>query len=368
MTAVNLDLAELIRELEARGYKTFGPRIRDGAIVHDRIESADDLPVGWTDEQAGGHYRLVARNDPARFGYAVGPQSWKELLHPARSKVWEMRRDADGAVQVEMTTHETVKRAFVGVRPCELAAISRQDHVLLDGRHPDPAYAANRADVMLIAVNCGDPAATCFCTSMGTGPAARAGYDVLITELVDGHEARYLAEPGSDAGEEFLDALTTEPATEQDRSAARDVIEAAAERITKRLETDGVRDVLFDRLDSPRWEAIGERCLTCGNCTLVCPTCFCTDLVDVGDLSGATTERWRLWDTCFSLEFSHLGPGPHRASPAARYRQWMTHKLAGWLDQFGESGCVGCGRCITWCPVGIDITDEAAAFREEVMA
>ena len=97
---------------------------------------------------------------------------------------------------------------------------------------------------------------------------------------------------------------------------------------------------------------------------MVCPTCFCTTVEDHSDLAGETAERVRSWDSCFTLDFSYVHGGSVRTETQSRYRQWMTHKLASWIDQFGTSGCVGCGRCITWCPVGIDITEEAAAIRQ----
>ena len=357
-------LQSLIGELTSRGYEVYGPQVRDGVIAHDLLRSVEDLPLGWTDEQEGGRYRLVPRTDAARFGYAVGPQSWKELLHPPRTKVWTISRRGTSDLEVNMHKPESPKRAFIGVRPCELAAIYKQDRVLLDGPHPDPAYAANRRNVFLVAVNCGDPAATCFCTSMGTGPGVDQASDLTLTELVEGQDVSYYTEAGSDLGHEVLAELPTVSATEDDRAKASSVVTEAEVRITRRLDTNGIKELLYENLESPRWEAIADRCLTCGNCTLACPTCFCTDLVDVTDLSGEHSERWRTWDSCFSLEYSHLGPGPHRESPAARYRQWLTHKLASWIDQFDESGCVGCGRCITWCPTGIDLTEEVAGFRE----
>ena len=128
-------------------------------------------------------------------------------------------------------------------------------------------------------------------------------------------------------------------------------------------ETHGLRELLQDSLEHPRWDEVAERCLTCGNCTMVCPTCFCTTVEDVTDLTGEQAERWRAWDTCFSLDHSYVHGGSVRPTGRSRYRQWMTHKLGTWWDQFGTSGCVGCGRCIAWCPVGIDITEEAAALR-----
>ena len=133
----------------------------------------------------------------------------------------------------------------------------------------------------------------------------------------------------------------------------------------REMNTDGIHDLLLANLEHPRWEEVAGRCLTCGNCTMVCPTCFCTSVEDTSDLAGVSAERSRRWDSCFTMDFSYIHGGSVRASPKSRYRQWMTHKLATWWDQFGSSGCVGCGRCITWCPVGIDITEEVRAIRAE---
>jgi sulfhydrogenase subunit beta (sulfur reductase) len=130
------------------------------------------------------------------------------------------------------------------------------------------------------------------------------------------------------------------------------------------LDTADIKALLYRNYEHPRWDNAAARCLTCGNCTMVCPTCFCTTVEDVTDLKGEHAERWQKWDSCFTMDFSYIHGGIIRSSPKARYRQWMTHKLATWIDQFGTSGCVGCGRCITWCPVAIDITEEVRAIRE----
>ena len=187
---------------------------------------------------------------------------------------------------------------------------------------------------------------------------ADSGYDIALTEL---DEDGLLVECGSDAGAAILGAMDLRKADAGDVEAAQQVSARAAAMQTRAM-PDGIDTVLRDNPDHPRWAEVAERCLSCANCTLACPTCFCSDVEEVNDLSGDHAERWRVWDSCFSLDFSYIHGGAVRRSTLSRYRQWMTHKLSSWHDQFGTSGCVGCGRCIAWCPVGIDITEEASAI------
>jgi len=355
-------LQGLIDALAARRYQVVGPTVRDGAIVNDTIAGVGDLPAGWTDRQEAGRYRLEQRADGALFGFAVGPQSWKRFLHPPVETLWTARKD-DTGVTIAAVPKTNEKFAFIGVRACELHAIAIQDRVFCEGPYPDVAYAMRRRDAFIVAVNCGEAGGTCFCASMQTGPKAESGFDLALTELLDGDTHEFLVEVGSDAGSEVLAELSHRPASHAQLAAADAVVACTASRMGRSLSTDGLKELLQANPNHSRWDAIAERCLTCGNCTMVCPTCFCTTVEDHSDLTDASAERIRKWDSCFTMDFSFIHGGSVRKSTKARYRQWMTHKLANWIDQFGTSGCIGCGRCITWCPVGIDITEEAAAIR-----
>jgi ferredoxin len=356
-------LEALVAGLRARGWRVLGPTLHDGAIVYDDLTSASALPIGWTDIQEPGRYRLERRDDSARFGYAVGPHSWKQFLFPPRIRLWKARRRDDGAFEVEDESGAEERFAFLGVRACELHAIEIQDRVFLGGRFVERDYASRREDAFIVAVNCFEPGGTCFCVSMGTGPKAEAGYDLALTEILDG-EHRLLVEVGSEQGAEILRELPRRPAVELDLRAAAAAVDGAAERMGRELDTIDLPGMLARTLDHERWDDVASRCLTCGNCTMVCPTCFCSSVEDVTDLAGDEAERVRSWDTCFSVDHSYIHGGPIRPSSPSRYRQWLTHKFGTWHDQFGTSGCVGCGRCITWCPVGIDVTEELAALRE----
>ncbi|WP_054812661.1 4Fe-4S dicluster domain-containing protein [Nocardia arizonensis] len=351
-------LDHMIEVLRARGFRVIGPRLRDDAIVLDDLESGTELPGGWGVETAPGRYRVFRRPDEAVFAHSAGPGSWKQFLHPPRRKVWQSGPD----LTLQTADEPRTPLALLGVRGCDLAAIAVLSHVLDGGEYPDPAAAARRRGLFVIAVNCTEPGGVCFCASMGTGPAAGAGYDLALTERVDEFGHRFLVEVGSDAGDDVLAALATRTARPAELADARAAVIAATDRMGRTMPDVDVRALIGDSRESPRWDEIASRCLTCANCTMVCPTCFCTSTEDVTDLTGDHAERWERWASCFELDFSYLHGGSVRQSGAARYRQWLSHKLSTWYDQFGTSGCVGCGRCIAWCPAGIDLTVEVARF------
>ena len=355
-------LTALVEALRQQGYRVVGPTVRDGAIVLDEISSADELPHGWTAQHEAATYRVERRKDDAVFGWAVGPHSWKQELLPSRVRLWRAAARNGDAPAIEEEPPPDRPLALLGARSCDLHAIAIQDRVFLEGRYVERDYAQRRDGAFVVAVNCGEPGGTCFCASMGTGPRAETGFDLALTELTEGGH-RYLVEVGSERGRGLAAALPVREASEDDRAAATKVTDDAVDRMGRRLETAGIQELLAANLEHPRFAEVAERCLTCGNCTLVCPTCFCTSVEDVNDLADGSAERWRSWDSCFSTEYSYIHGGSIRRSPRARYRQWLTHKFGTWFDQFGTSGCVGCGRCITWCPVGIDVTEELAAIR-----
>jgi ferredoxin len=307
-------------------------------------------------------FRLRRTDDARIFGYAVGPHSWKQFLHPPVLRLWQAER-RNGEFTILPEEREIPRYAFIGVRACELHAIQIQDKVFLEGAYVDADYRARRENAFILAVNCGRAGNTCFCASMGTGPRVPAGFDLALTEVLTDDAHYFVTEIGSPQGADVLAAVPTRDVTAAEIEMAERTVAEAATQMGRELETDGLRDLLYRNLEHPHWDEVANRCLTCGNCTMVCPTCFCSTVEDVTDLSGGRAERWRKDDSCFSVAFSHIYGGSLRSSAKARYRQWMTHKLGTWVDQFGVLGCVGCGRCITWCPVGIDITAEAKALR-----
>ena len=276
-----------------------------------------------------------------------------------------MRRDAQRPNRwvVEPRQARPPAYAFIGVRPCELAAIQIQDRVFLRDDVKDPIYRSRRERAFILVVNCINPAGTCFCVSMGSGPKARDGFDLALTELED----VFLVEIGSETGRMVVANLAWEPASAFLVQAAQRRLDAARAQMGRDMAECGCiaeQDCSLT-LDHPHYDDVAKRCISCGNCTQVCPTCFCWDVQEINQLDGQVVRRERVWDSCFNPEYSYVFGGNSRPITRSRYRQWITHKLASWKQQFGTRGCVGCGRCITWCPAKIDITVEAAALVKE---
>lgn len=348
----------LLDVLLQAGYRCVGPRLRDGAIVYDTVQKEKDFPAGVQDRQAPGEYRIEQTGERRFFDWANGPQAIKPLLFKPNEVLWRAERGEDGGIAFTVAEPQVAPLAVIGVRACDLAGMRIQDRVFLTTEQPDPYYAARREQLFVVAVNCTRPSASCFCVSTGDGPRATHSYDLVLTELKEG----FLIALGSDAGRGVLDRLSLSDADPARLEDADFQIQRAGETQTRALPARDLRAALFGSLDHPNWDLIAERCLACGNCTLVCPTCFCHAENEQPDLDGCSTAHHREWDSCFSDGHSYIHGLNVRPDIRLRYRQWLTHKLGSWHDQFGTSGCVGCGRCITWCPAGIDITEEVMAI------
>jgi NAD(P)H-flavin reductase len=348
------DLGRLVTSLREEGRVVVGPVLDEGTIVYREIEDADALPSGITDEQAPGLYRTHPEaGAPHTFGFASSPTSWKRWTFPPSVELGTARREG-GSLTFEPPARDARPLAFLGARACDLAAIGIHDRVLRDGFVADEDYAARRADILTVGVDCAAPSSTCFCSSMGTGPEVTSGHDLALTELDDG----FVVRAGTDAGRALVERMGLSPADQAVIEAARRIPEQARAAMTRTLAIDGLPARLVARPDHPRWAEVAERCLACTSCTMVCPTCFCTSVTQVSDLDATTATSTRQWDSCFTLGFGAVAGGNFRARRQDRYRQWLTHKFGTWVQQFGTMGCVGCGRCIAWCPVGIDIRDE----------
>jgi sulfhydrogenase subunit beta (sulfur reductase) len=351
-------LEELIALLWRQGYRVLGPVVHEGNVLFDEVRSIADMPIGVRDAQEAGRYRLEKEDDDEIFGVVNGAGSLKPFFFAPEETLLKLERDKSG-FKCEEVEPDAQKIAFLGVRACDLAALAIQDRIFLYDKFRDTHYAARRRDAFFVAVNCTRSASTCFCVSMKTGPAAIGGFDLSLTEQAEG----FVVRSGSEAGAAILSALALGPASNDQLAAAEAQISACAAGMKRHLETADLPRLLYEQVESPRWRDVASRCLSCTNCTMVCPTCFCHSVIDQQEISGNMSLRVRHWDSCFSLEHAHIHGINFRPKIHDRYRQWLTHKLAAWIDQFGTSGCVGCGRCIAWCPVGIDLTEEIAAIR-----
>lgn len=349
---------DLLAALRQAGYRCVGPRVRDGAILYEDIASTNELPQGIVDHQAPGEYRLRETSTPRFFAWANGPQALKPHLFAARETLWQGRRSEDGRIRFTPTVPKEPPLAVIGVRSCDIAGLAIHDQHFLHGGARDAHYEARRREMFLVAVHCAHPAATCFCASTGDGPRAETGFDLALGELDEG----FVVESGTDRGAALIATLQLPAATAGQIAEVAGEVRAAAEGQQRRMVSKDLRDTLYGNLQHPRWDDVAARCLSCANCTLVCPTCFCHAESEAPALDGTQTEHYREWSSCFKEDHSYIHGHVIRGPTRERYRQWLTHKLGGWHDQFGRSGCVGCGRCITWCPTGIDITEEAAAI------
>lgn len=359
---INTDeLHRLFDYLLSKDYQIIGPKFRDGALMLDELLSFDEIPIGFHETLDKGQYQLVERGDGSCFEYTLGPQSFKKFMYPPKQKLWGASRNGNG-MQFNADPARPKKMAFWGIRSCDLHAIQILDRIFLKGEYTNAWYKQAREELFTVAVGCTVPSSNCFCTTTGTGPDPEDHFDISLTEVKkDGHY--FIMRPGSDQGTLVSKSLGLKKAKKEDCEQAESLLQRSVKSMGKRFEPLEASQLLKSSADHLHWKKVADKCLACANCTMVCPTCFCSTTEDLTDLTGEHSERWLRWDSCFNGDFSYIHGGKIRNENKSRYRQWITHKLSSWYDQFGTSGCVGCGRCITWCPVGIDITEELSALK-----
>lgn len=354
----------LISTLQKSGFSCVGPQVRDDAIVYDEITHVDQLPWGIRDYQSPGEYRLETISEKKAFAFSNGAQAIKPILFKPQETVWKVMRNDEGKLTFQ--PHNPIEKpvAIIGARACDIAGMTVQDKVFLDPNHTDSRYKSRREKLFIVAVNCIYASNNCFCVSAGAGPKVKNNFDIGMTEIDDG----FVVEVGSHRGLDIIHQLQLISCELLQEKIAKENEEKAVKMQTKTIPFNNsrdLRDLLMSNLDHPRWDDVASRCLSCGNCTSVCPTCFCHSEVEKPSLDGSESEHQREWDSCFNEGHSYFGGKVLRDDTKKRYRQWLTHKVGTWFDQFDTSGCIGCGRCVTWCPVGIDLTEELAAIAEK---
>jgi sulfhydrogenase subunit beta (sulfur reductase) len=355
------DFNRLIQFLMDKGYRCIGPVLRDAAIQYLPITDAGDLPKGAELQQAPAVYQIDQGQSERLFSWANGPSALRPILFPAHETLWQAQRDQSGVLKFSPGAVDMEPTAVIGVKGCDLAAMQLQDQHFLTPGSEDPQYKKRRDSILLIGVDCSHPSATCFCASTGDGPEVSTGFDLAMSELDDG----FILRAGTELGAELLRSLGLSPASDDQIQRSDEQNRSAVATQTRQLPDADLHRLLFERPYHPYWKQIAERCTACGSCTSVCPTCFCFSEHAETSLDASSSQQIREWSSCFIPGHSTFCNHPVRTDIATRYRQWATHKLAGWYEQFGRSGCVGCGRCISWCPVGIDITQAAASVADD---
>ncbi|HDJ51540.1 MAG TPA: hypothetical protein ENF25_05010 [Thermoprotei archaeon] len=337
------ELRKLFDLLRLKGYRVVGPKLRNNVIRLEELMSFDEMPYGYTDSQSPGRYRLV-KSDGESF--RVGPDSLKKYLYPPELVIFSVTKDW----KIREPEFYYPKTAFFGIKPCDMASVLIMDRV--QGAGGDPYYLRARENSIFIVENCLTPGETCFCGTMGTGPEVKEGFDISYTLIQE--DNLVLFRYGSDTGLELLTSLDLEPAPPEIEIKYRRMMREAKEHAQAPFTIDDVPDLLEHSLNDEIWKKVSEKCLGCANCNMVCPTCFCFDVIDEPELDGSS-KRVRIWDGCHSYIYAEIAGANLRKDLWARYRHWVLHKFNYWQTQFGTLGCVGCGRCITWCPAGIDL-------------
>jgi sulfhydrogenase subunit beta (sulfur reductase) len=293
------------------------------------------------------HYTPLVEDGPLVLDGLRPIRSPKEHFIPATEMLLTFRGSGK-SIALEEPPAPTADTVILGVRPCDARALTRLDDVFLKRKETDDLYGNRRKTTRLVGLACATPSWGCFCTSVGGSPAGSEGLDLLFTELGDRYHVAVLTE----AGRELIASSGFAVAAAADTAAAQGQHAEAASRMPALFDAKTVAEKV--EWDAPLWTHYAKRCLACGACSFLCPTCHCFDIQDEVTAEGGV--RFRCWDTCQFGEFTRMGAGHNpRASQKERVRQRVSHKFKYLVEEFGRQGCTGCGRCVEACPVNIDL-------------
>ncbi|MFC1994521.1 4Fe-4S dicluster domain-containing protein [Chloroflexota bacterium] len=322
------DVADLLDKF-IEEYELFAPVKRDNLVVFDRIHSGNEAFLDYTNTT----------------------KSAKEILFPQAETLFSYVA-TDGGASIETPPSEESPRLLFGVRPCDARSFVLLDEVFDGEKYKDVYYLNRRANMAVVAIGCVRPRSTCFCTSVGGAPCSAEGSDLLLIDVGDD----YVVQVVSDKGARLLEGVGLEDAGEDEIALMWQAIRDAQAYMAPKLAMDGLKQKLDSMFEDPIWGPLTEKCLGCGVCTYLCPTCHCFDIVD--EATDSAGQRIRLWDSCqfrqFTLQASGFNPRP---TTKGRLRQRIMHKFSYFIDNYGHIGCVGCGRCVIECPVNLDTRD-----------
>lgn len=352
------NLQQIFDKLTKVGFSISGPVFSQNAVKYSPIKSTSQLPWGViqdADSDTQSYQINKELNKCFKWIKAIG--SAKPYLFKQDVTLWRALKNEDtGKLEFIQEKQAATEHAIFGLRSCDIQAIKIQDRVLLNGKFPDEVYKAYREKLFVIGVNCSAASKTCFCASVKAGPEINSDEQVaelILTEIDGGFIVNFYTSKAND----ILDLSSLVNATnEQINDAKMSITPATIQQKSIPDLKIRIKQIPASKGNQEVWNGFMQNCTSCGGCTQVCPTCFCHKTEELPSFDFEESEHLRMWDSCFSKDHGYTSGINHRPDLMSRYQMWMNHKFAEWSNQFGDDGCVGCGRCIDICPVDIDVT------------